>query len=503
MVKILIGECKQEVSSFNPAASHYDDFVVTVGSDIIDVHRGGESEMSGALTVFDARAEVELAPTYSARAITSAGTLAAGDFARIARELVDAVRAAPPVDAVYLSLHGAMSAEDEGDPEGFLLREVRRVLGERIPIVISLDLHGILTDRMLRHVDALTVYHTYPHVDLFDTGVRAARLLMKIVDGAARPVIAKVAIPALARGDENATETGLFGDIIRACQEIERAPHGLAAGMFIGNPFTDVPDLRSNSVVVTDGDEEMAKGEALRLARNFWDVHVQLQQPLTSLPDAIQQAKAMTEGTVVLVDAADATSSGASGDSTAILRALLDAGYQGRALLPMVDAPAVAEAMRAGIGATIRVSVGGTVDPRFEPVELEVRVRMLSDGGFRNESHGSDSHAGDTVVLQAGEYTIVATSHAVSLFDRSLFLSHGQDPRTFDLVIVKSPHCQPRFYKDWAALYLNVDAPGSTSANLQSLGHTVCARPLFPLDDDVTFTPNVQVFRRSSDPAPA
>ena len=195
------------------------------------------------------------------RAITSAGTLAAGDFARIARELLDAVRAAPPVDAAYLSLHGAMSAEGEGDPEGFLLQEVRRV--------------------------------------------------------------------------------------------------------------------------------------------------------------------------------------------------------------------------------------------------LEVQVRMLSDGEFRNESHGADSHAGDTAVLQAGGYTIVTTSHAVSLFDRSLFLSHGQDPRHFDLVVVKSPHCQPRLYKEGAALYLNVDAPGSTSANLQSLGHTVCARPLFPLDEDVPFTPTAQVFRRSSEPAPA
>jgi len=503
MVKVLIGECKQEVSSFNPAASHYDDFVVTVGPDIVDLHRGGESEMSGALSVFDQRSEVELVATYSARAITSAGTLTASDFARIAREFLDAVRAAPPVDAVYLSLHGAMSAEDEGDPEGFLLQEIRRILGERIPMVISLDLHGILTDRMLHHVDALTVYHTYPHVDLFDTGVRAARLLMKIVDGGVHPVIAKVAIPALARGDENITETGLFGGIIRECQAVERAPHGLAAGMFIGNPFTDVPDLRSNSVVVTDDDEELAKAEALRLASDFWDVHVQLQQPLTALADAVQQAKAVTEGTVVLVDAADATSSGASGDSTAILRALLDAGYEGRALLPMVDAPAVAGAMRAGIGATIRVSLGGAVDPRFETVKLEARVRMLSDGEFRNESHGSDSHAGATAVLQAGNYTIVTTSHAVSLFDRSLFLSHGQDPRNFDLVVVKSPHCQRHFYKEWAALYLNVDAPGATSANLQSLGHTVCARPLFPLDEDVTFTPRAQVFKRSSEPVPA
>jgi microcystin degradation protein MlrC len=507
-MRILIGECKQEVSSFNPAPSHLDDFIIITGQEILALHRGAVSEIRGALSVFDERSDVELVPTYSARAITSAGTLAAGDFRRLAADFLDSIREkTPPVDAVYLSLHGAMSAEGEGDPEGYLLQEVRRILGERIPIVISLDLHGILTDRMLQRVDGLTVYHTYPHVDFFDTGGRAARLLLKIVDGEAHPVIAKVEIPALARGDENITETGLFGDIIRECQAIERRPSGLAAGMFIGNPFTDVPDLRSNSFVITNGDpasrfqaEEMACGEAVRLARRFWDVHERLQAPLTPLREAVEQAKHAPDGTTVLVDAADATSSGASGDSNAILRALIDAGYQRRSLIPIVDASAVAAAMRAGIGATVRVSLGGSVDPRFEPVEVEVRVRMLSDGVFSNESHGGETRAGNSAVLVTtdtrGSHTIVATSHAVSLYDRSLFLAHALDPKSFDLVVVKSPHCQPRFFKDWAALYVNVDAPGSTSANLRSLGHTVCRRPIFPLDEDVPFEPAARVFRR-------
>jgi microcystin degradation protein MlrC len=496
MVKVLIGECKQEVSSFNPAPSHREDFVVSAGQAILEHHRAGDVELGGALSIFDSRPDVDVVPTYSARAITSAGTLAAEDFQSIARGFLDQIRAAPPVDAVYLSLHGAMSAAGEGDPEGYLLQETRRILGEKIPIVISLDLHGILTDRMLQHIDALTVYHTYPHVDLFDTGVRAARLLLRIVDGEVRPVIAKVPIPALVRGDELITETGLFGMMIRECEAIERRPRGLAAGMFIGNPFTDVPELRSNTVVILDGDADTAAREAVRLARDFWEVRERLQAHLTPLEDAVEQAKQTREGTVVLVDAADATSSGASGDSNAVLRALLDADYVGRGLFPLVDAPAVAEAMRAGIGATVRVFLGGTVDPRFQPVPLEARVRMLSDGHFDNESHGAESNGGNTAVLEAGNHCIVATSHAVSLFDRSLFLAHGRNPRDFDLVVVKSPHCQPRFYKEWASLYINVDAPGSTSANLQSLGHTVCSRPIFPLDENVQFEPKAQIFTR-------
>jgi microcystin degradation protein MlrC len=496
MVRILIGECKQEVSTFNPAPSRYADFTVRAGQDVLAAHRGGWLEIGGALSVFDAASDVELVPTYSAHSITSAGTLAAADWARIADEFLAAVRAATPVDAVYLALHGAMAAEGEGDPEGYLLREVRAIVGEQTPIVVSLDLHGILTDRMLRHVDALTAFHTYPHVDFFDTGVRAARLLLRILAGTARPVIAAVPIPALVRGDELITESGLFGASIRAARAIERAPRSLAAALFIGNPFTDVPELRSNSVVISDGDPALAASGAERLARDFWAVRERLQQPLTPLAEAVRLAQAAT-GTTIMVDAADATSSGASGDSNAILRALIEGGYTGRALIPIVDAPAVAVARAAGIGATITVPLGGNVDPaRFPPLTVTARVRLLSDGRFINESHGTIWEGGDTAVLEAGTARIVATSRAVSLYDRSLFRAHGQDPRHFDLVIVKSPHCQPYMFRDWADLYLNVDAPGSTSANLRRLGHTACARPIFPLDPEVPFEPRARLYRR-------
>ena len=162
-----------------------------------------------------------------------------------------------------------------------------------------------------------------------------------------------------------------------------------------------------------------------------------------------------------------------------------------------MDAPAVAVASVAGIGATITVPLGGSVDPaRFSPLTITARVRLLSDGRFINESHGTLWESGDTAVLEAESMTIVATSRAVSLYDRSLFYAHGQDPRRFDLVVVKSPHCQPHMFRDWADLYLNVDAPGSTSANLPYLGHTACARPIFPLDSEVPFVPHARLYRR-------
>ncbi len=496
-MKILIAECKQEVSTFNPVASHYADFAVSFGDDLIRFHRTACNEVGGALSVFDSHPDIQLVPTYSARAITSGGSLAAADWNRIATEFLTSLRNAPPVDAIYYSLHGAMSAENQDDPEGYLLAETRKIVGERMPIVVSLDLHGILTDAMIQHSDAMVVYHTYPHVDFFQTGEHAARLLLKIVGGHANPVTASVAVPALVRGDEMITETGLIRHVIRAAQEAERGAGGLSAGMFWGNPFTDVPDLRSNSLVVMDGDAARAEREAVRIANLFWEHHEKMCVSLASLSDAAHIAQENKSGTVVLVDAADAPSSGASGDSNAILRALVQADYHGRALIPMVDELAVCAAFDAGIGETIRTTVGGALDQkRFKPLPVEARVRMLSDGLHRSERQRDLWQAGDTAVLEVGSITLIVTSRPVSLFDRSLFYAHGRDPKDFDLVVVKSPHCEPHMFKEWAARYVDVDAPGATSANLHSLGHTKCQRPIFPLDANVTFTPRAKIFRR-------
>ena len=497
MPRILIAECKQEVSTFNPVLSSYDDFTLRHGQEILDYHRHVRSEVGGALSVFDATPGVELVPTCSAHFITSGGTLADGAFARIAGELLASIKAAPAVDGIYFSLHGAMATESEGDPEGYLLAETRRIVGDQVPIVISLDLHGILSDRMLEQGDAAVAFHTYPHVDFFGTGARAAKLLLRIVAGEVKPVTAKVTVPALVRGDELITETGSIRHAVNAAKAIEQSPGGLSAAMMWGNPFTDVPALASNSFVVTDTDPARAEREALRIANLFWEHHEKMQVPLTSLADAARLAKENASGTVVLVDAADATSSGASGDSNAILRALLAAGYQGTALIPIVDPGAVAAAFETGVGNLVRTTVGGALDKtRFTPLPIEGRVRLLSDGWFHSETTRELWQAGRTAVVQIGGFTIILTSRAVSLYDRALFLAHGCDPQHFGAVVVKSPHCEPHMFKAWAARYVDVDAPGSTSANLRSLGHTRCARPVFPLDADVKFAPVVKVFQR-------
>ena len=497
MPRILIAECKQEVSTFNPVLSGCEDFTIRCGEEILRYHRQVRSEVGGALSVFDSRSGVQLVPACSAHFITSGGTLADAAFRRIADELLASIKAAPPVDGVYFSLHGAMATESEDDPEGYLLAEARRIVGERVPIVISLDLHGILTDRMLEHSDAAVAFHTYPHMDFFGTGERSAKLLLRIVAGEVRPVTAKVTVPALVRGDILITETGSIRHAVNAAKAIEQSPGGLSAAMMWGNPFTDVQALASNSFVVTDNVPARAQREALCIANLFWEHHKKMQVPLTSLADAARIAKENQSGTVVLVDAADATSSGASGDSNAILRALLDAGYEGTALIPIVDPGAVDAAFAAGVGETVKTTVGGALDSgRFTPLPIEGRVRMLSDGWFHSETTRELWQAGRTAVIQFRNFTLVVTSRAVSLYDRALFLAHGCDPRHFGAVAVKSPHYEPHMFKSWAARYVDVDAPGSTSANLRSLGHTKCARPIFPLDANVPFAPTAKIFSR-------
>ena len=145
----------------------------------------------------------------------------------------------------------------------------------------------------------------------------------------------------------------------------------------------------------------------------------------------------------------------------------------------------------------INTKVGGAFDGlRYEPLKLTGRVRMLTDGKFKSESFGWDWDSGNTTVLETSNATLVIGTRPVSLFDRSWFYAHGQDPQQFDLVVVKSPHCEPHMFADWCSRLINVDAPGATSANLHSLGHTICERPVFPLDPIGGYTPSADFFAR-------
>jgi microcystin degradation protein MlrC len=494
MPKILIFEMKQEISSFNPLTSGYENFHILEGEQLYR-HRGLNTEFGGAFAVFDQHADIEIVPTILAAA-GSAGILSAEGWKKLSTQVLDSIRAKiDEADAIYACLHGAMGAEGELDPEGHVLAEVRKMAGDK-PMVLSLDLHGICTDRMLKQIDGLVLYHTYPHVDFGDTGARAARLLLKLIAGGVKPTLARVVMPTLVRGDELITATGCYGDLIRECQRIERDGTALAAGIMIGNPFTDVPELCSQVLVTTDGDPETAKREAIRLAEEFWPQRFRMQGKLIPLDRAIAQAKTM-KGPLIFTDAADATSSGATGDSNAIISALRDAGYKGKVLAQIVDPVAAAAAHKAGVGATIKVTLGGYHDKRrYKPMQVEAKVKLLSDGQARLETMKTPLDAGPTAVLTFGNFTVVVFSTSISLFDRAMYYANGCNPPDFDLIVVKSPHTEHHMFEAWAEKNFNIDAPGATSADLKSLGHTICARPMYPMEADTTFTPNAVIYTR-------
>jgi microcystin degradation protein MlrC len=493
--RILVVECMQEISSFNPLPSGYENFHIERGNEMLG-HLGRNTALGGALGALQ-DAGLEPVLCMGARA-GSAGLLSAAGWKRLSAEVLESIAAGAKagIEGVYFSLHGAMGADGELDPEGYLLTQTRRIVGDEIPIVISLDLHGILTDRMLRQIDGVAIYHTYPHVDFASTGQRAARILHRLVTEKLRPVIARVVIPALVRGDELITRSGCYGELLREARRLELEGTAMSAGIMIGNPFTDVPELCSQVVVATGGDEATAKAEAIGLAREFWPLRHRMQGKLVPLQRAIAQA-ATIAGPVIFTDAADATSSGATGDSNLILKGLRAAGYRKRVLAQIVDPGTAAAAHRAGVGASIDVGLGGGLDPgRFSPMPVTAKVRSLSDGRSQLETMKTALDAGPTAVLEYDNFTVVVLSRTLSLFDRAMYYSNGLDPQDFDLIVVKSPHTEHHMYDAWADANFNVDVAGATSANLKSLGHTICARPMFPLDDGVEFNPVATLYSR-------
>ena len=438
MPRILIGTYFQETNDFHPNDTVYEDFAILRGREMLnesgnpdgledpDVLDGVDEPeradvlggvVGGAVHTLAARDDVEIVPTYSA-AMGAGGTITQACFERTTSELLEAIdRHKAGADGVYLNLHGAMAAETEKDPEGYVLQEVRRIVGPDVPVVASFDMHGTITRRMLSHMDGCAILHTYPHIDWYETGARAAEVLLRILDGA-RPVIASVYTPTMVRGDELKTATGVHGTFIRYLQRLEERDDVLAGGIMLGHPPTDCPEQGSRVVVITDGNRDLAAREALHIGRSFWNMRSHMQCVLQSVEEGIQIA-AKANGTVVFADAADATSSGAPGTSNTILKGFLGSDYRGSVLFPIRDDPAVARATEAGVGQTITVPLGGTRDPRFTPVEVTATVEVL---GRRDDV--------PIAVLKCRNITIFLAASGPLLCDRWMYPALRPGPET-------------------------------------------------------------------------
>ena len=483
---IAIASMLQESNTFSPVPTYYDDFSPVYGEAVLERHRGKLTEMGGFLDVLDS-AGVPVAPIYASWAIT-ANRLVRPDLERLLENFRQGLRAAEPVDGLLFAMHGAQTAEGTDDVEGLFLGATREILGPDKPIIVTLDLHANITRAMAERATALVGYHTYPHIDMFETGQKAARLMLRVLAGESRPVVEVGKLPLILNAERSQTGSGPMHELIVEAERLEQSGFE-AVSIFPVQPWMDIDEMGSAVVVVGNGDRDAASAEARRLARRLWDKRLEFVAELTPVEEAVRFAceTPEKEWPVVLSESADSTGSGSPGDSTGLLKHLVTAPLKGPAAIFVVDPAAVARAFEAGAGARVSTPVGGSLDTmNSRPVPVDAHVKILSDGRWtaraRGYNTGIETHMGRAAVLVAGRVHILVAEKSSMTVDPALFQSHGIDPAWCQIVAVKSPNGFRAAYEPIAKHLMVVDTPGVSTAKLESLPWKRVARPIYPLD---------------------
>jgi microcystin degradation protein MlrC len=491
-MRIAVGQLWQESNTFNPlptTRADFEQFGVVRGPELVE-RMATTNELGGFIQSLRAWPEKPVIAGLVRLPAWPAGAATADTFAWLRDEMVGAVRHALPVDAVLLALHGALVSEAEPDVEGAVLRAVREVIGPRVPLVATLDLHTNLTEAMVRAADALVLFHTAPHIDVFETGERGAAVLRRILVDGARPVTAFQKVPAVFPAERANTQDPAsvsFGFRARL-QALEADPKVLSAGLATVQPWLDIPDLGSAVLVVTDGDAERAKAECARLAAELWARRRDYLPELAPLEEAVRAAAEQTDGLTVLSDSADSTTSGAPGDSNHVLRELLKYEWPRPALVTLVDPDLVAEAARRGVGAELSAELGGKRDRRYStPLRASVTVERLFEARFILSGHLAKNlpiDMGPSVVLRgAGNVRIVVTSRSGPHFAPQLFEAAGFDPFAASVLIAKSPCGFRAQYAGKAKTIKVVRAPGCAPSDFWHYEYRNIPRPLWPWDE--------------------
>lgn len=490
-MRIAIGSLVQETNTFAPKPTEvatFADGYLWYGADLIDGFDAARLEVSGFLHVLRAAGATPL-PLLSGYA-GSNGPLSRAAFDTLLGEMLTRLRAILPVDGVALGLHGAMAVEDDPDAESSLLAAVREVVGPDVPIAASLDLHGHITPRMLEYATILVGYQTYPHIDLYETGLRTATLLMETLRGERQPVMALAKCPLLVSPVIAQTTQAPLLPIVKAARAMEEAGRVLAASLFPVQPWLDVPDLGFAALVVADGDVADAQAAADELAAMAWDARTEFEPDLVTLADAVRAGLADHPGTIVVGDAGDAPSSGAAAENATVLRELLAQGADRAArptYLTLCDAEAAQVVAAAGIGSEVTVAVGNKISTLYgTPLTITGRVCTLSDGRYRMKGLGATGmpmNMGLTAVLAIGAIRLLLRSLPSIEWDPAMYEAVGLDPTAAALVFVKSPSHFRVSYAPLAEQVLIADTPGASRVNMRALNFAHVTRPLYPLDE--------------------
>jgi microcystin degradation protein MlrC len=489
-VRVAIASVMQETNTFVPFSTDLETFgtyYLRRGAELIHGFGSARVEVPGFLSGLRA-SQVQPIPILAAYA-SSGGPVIRKAFETIMDEIVERLRAAAPLDGVLLALHGAMVIEDEPDAEAEIVERVRAAIPAGTPVGASLDLHGHITPRMLQPDVFYIGYREFPHIDMFETGERVARLMLDRLAGRCRPVMALAKRPMIVSPVNARTTEGPLAAIVAAGRRMEAAGRIMHASVFPVQPWLDVPDLGFAALVCADGDRAAATAAAEELAEMAWQARHSFEPNLTPIPEAIRIGLSEA-GTTVVGDPGDAPSSGSAADNPSVLRALLAAGADraGRlTYLTLCDPEAATAAARAGVGRAVELRVGHKLSARDgQPLAVTGTVRALTDGVFTMHDGGAQgtvASLGLTAVVAIGDIRLAIRSIPGFEWDTGIYTSVGLDPRRAALVWVKSPSHFRVSYESIADRIVIADTPGPSCANIRAVPYTKLRRPIWPIDE--------------------
>lgn len=493
--RIMIAQFAHETNTFSRLPTTLEDYRrrwLVEGEAIAPRFRGTRTEIGGLLDHAD-KAGWELVPAVAANA-TPSGKLSRDAWESIRDLILAQARKAGKLDGVVLALHGAMVSETEDDAEGALLEALRGVLGSRLPVIATLDLHANATPRMARHANALISYRTYPHIDQYERAQQAAALMDRILDGDAGPQTLIVQPPTLCGADHGRTvQPGPMRDLLSMADAFEKEDGIHVVSIQAGFMPADI-EWAGPSIAVSHepGAIGRAREIADALSREIWRRRAEETIAFRSIAQvmAAVQADEGKGGPLVVADGSDNPGGGGYGDATNMLRALIDAGAKNAAVGHIYDPATAQAAHRAGAGGTLRVKLGGHVDPQFgAPIEVDAEVQSLSDGVFVNDGpmgKGTKSEMGPTAVLRIGGVEVIVISNRLQNTDLQTFLSQGIEPTARRVLVVKSVHHFRAAYAPIAREVMIVDSGALCTPDPKRLPFTRLRRPIWPLDEMTT-----------------
>jgi microcystin degradation protein MlrC len=493
-LRIAYGRISQETNAFSPVLTTIDDFErfhYLRGSELAHAcgRRGEEvagltraAELSGFVAAAGRfrDAEVATVPLFSAWAMPS-GPLSAETQTELERRLAAALSAVGPLDGLMLSLHGAMrgASEDCAEPEERFLAAAREVVGPRVPIAVTLDLHAQLTPAKVEGSDILVGYRTNPHRDLARAGRRAGALLLAAATGRVHPVTRWRTLPMVLGGGTTIEFLPPMLPLFWRMKAMERSPRVLSVSLFMCHIWNDSPQLGWSCHVTTDGDPELADRLADELAERAWAVRHQQPPGFLTTAEAVARARrwrlARRLGTVCLVDTSDVVGAGATGENTNLIGELLEHAGGLTTYVPLRDPVAVAELWPAAPGEPVEVQVGGRLDPERNPA-LELRGRMRG----RHQTR----YFGRAVVIEIDELKLVLTELPPLPLKPTFYSDLGLDPWRADLCVVKTLFHYRIYWLAVARRSLLVRTRGASDLDLVStVQHQDPVHPLHPVAD--------------------